>query len=289
MQSSMVDFARMEGIGNIILVVDMRNRSDFIKPQVIKVLSSDDSINFDQMMVIHDSKRKDIDAFIRIINRDGSEAQSCGNGMRCVVRFLSLKTKQKSFVFETLRGFLKAKENNDNYISVDMGEPIFDWQSIPLSQPLDDVDIAKFHIGPINHIFLRSPFIVSMGNPHAVFFVQDDVYRYDLGGFGSLLENHFMFPEGINLSIARITSPSSIDLRTWERGAGLTAACGSAACASVVASVCSENTNRSLSVNMYGGNILIEWRHDNHVIMTGTAEKKWDGKLDTITGKWFLT
>ncbi|RPD37718.1 diaminopimelate epimerase [Candidatus Liberibacter solanacearum] len=286
MQESMVGFAKMEGIGNKILVVDMRDRSDNITLEAINFLSTNDNFSFDQIMAIHNSQNKLADAFIRIINRDGSEAQSCGNGMRCVVRFLSSKTKKKTFIFETIRGILQAKENDDGSISVDMGEPILDWKHIPLAKPFDDTDSAQFYIGPINNVFLRSPSIVSMGNPHAIFFVEDDIYRYDLNGFGKLLENNFMFPERVNLSIARVTSISSLDLRTWERGAGLTAACGSAACASVVASARSGNTDRIVSVNMLGGELLIEWHYNNHVFMSGGADKQWDGNLDIKTGKW---
>ncbi|AHA27615.1 diaminopimelate epimerase [Candidatus Liberibacter americanus] len=285
---SNVDFAKMEGIGNKILVVDMRNRSDSINLHAINVLLSDEKTCFDQMMIIYSSKDTIADAFIRIINRDGSEAQSCGNGMRCVVRFLSMRMKKKSFVFETLRGTIKAKENEDNSISVDMGEPIFNWKNIPLSQPFDSRDRDEFYLGPINDVVLRSPYILSMGNPHAIFFVEYDIYSYDLLGFGNIVKNHFMFPEGINLSIAKVTSCSSIDLRTCERGVGLTAACGTAACASVVASAYSEKTNRIASVNMPGGQILIEWCHDNHVILTGTADEKWSGILDVKNGKWLL-
>ncbi|MBL0848645.1 MAG: diaminopimelate epimerase [Candidatus Liberibacter ctenarytainae] len=283
MLASMVDFAKMEGIGNQILVVDMRNRSDMITLQAINFLSSVEDTRFDQIMSIHDSKSQSIDALIRIINRDGSEAQSCGNGMRCIVQFLSSKTRKKSFTFETLRGFVQAQENKDLSISIDMGEPIFDWKKIPLSQPSESINL---HIGPINNVFLRSPSIISMGNPHAIFFVEDDIYQYDLVGFGKLLESHNIFPEGFNLSIAKVSSLSSVHLRTLERGVGLTAACGSAACASVVASVCSGRTKRAASVSMPGGKLFIEWGNNGHVLMTGTAEKKWDGKLDVQTGEW---
>ncbi|MEG8098940.1 diaminopimelate epimerase [Candidatus Liberibacter brunswickensis] len=286
MRSPVVDFAKMEGIGNKILVVDMRGCIESISLDVIKILSMDSSTNFDQIMSIHDSQDKFFDAFIRIINNDGSEAQSCGNGMRCVVRFLLNKIKKKDFTFKTIRGIITAKENSDRSISVDMGEPIFNFYYIPLAKPFDDADRYQFCIGPINNLYLQSPFVVSMGNPHAIFFVEDDIFKYDLVGFGQHLESHVLFPEGVNLSIARVNSPSSIDLRTWERGVGLTAACGSAACASVVASGSLGKTDRIVSVKMLGGKLMIEWSHNNHVFMTGDANKEWDGKLDVKTGKW---
>ncbi|AKK20008.1 diaminopimelate epimerase [Candidatus Liberibacter africanus] len=286
MQSVLVDFAKMEGIGNKIIVVDMRGCVDNITTDAINLLSMDDIINFDQIMFIHDSHNSLVDAFIRIINHDGSEAQSCGNGMRCVVRFLSSKMKTKYFTFETIRGLIVAKVNADGSISIDMGEPIFYWKHIPLAQPFDEVDRDKFHIGPINHFYLHSPFVVSMGNPHAIFFVENDIYQYDLSGFGQRLERNSMFPEGVNVSIAQVTSCSDLNLRTWERGAGLTAACGSASCASVVASGCLGKTGRVVSVKMLGGSLSIEWHENNHVFMTGEANKEWDGKLDIKTGKW---
>ncbi|XCE18459.1 diaminopimelate epimerase [Candidatus Liberibacter asiaticus] len=286
MQSSMVDFAKMEGIGNKILVIDMRGCHDNITSDAINALSTDDNTHFDQIMLIHDFQDASVDAFIRIINCDGSEVQSCGNGMRCVVRFLTSRMKRKSFTFETIRGILVAKENRDGSISVDMGEPILDWKLIPLARSFDKMDRDRFHIGPVNHLFLRNPFVVSMGNPHAIFFVEDDLYHYDLASFGNLLAKHPMFSEGVNLSIARVTSLESLDLRTWDRGVGLTAACGSAACASVVASGCLHKTNRAVSVKMLGGGLLIEWHDNNHVFMTGEAKKEWEGKLDIKTGKW---
>ncbi|MBA5723948.1 diaminopimelate epimerase [Liberibacter sp. Z1] len=283
----MADFAKMEGVGNQILVVDMRDRSDSMTLRAIDVLSSCEDTYFDQVMSIHDSSNRSADAVIRIINRDGSEAQACGNGMRCVVHFLAKKTGKKSFVFETLRGFLEAWENEDKSISVDMEEPLLDWKVIPLKKPFDDTNCMELQVGPIEGCFLRTPSVVSMGNPHAIFFVDDDPYCYNLDLFSKSIEDCALFPEGVNLSVAKVVSRSSLDLRTWERGVGITAACGSAACAAVVSSVRSDRTDRAVSVAMSGGNLSIEWRElDNHVIMTGEAERKWIGKLDPMTGTW---
>ncbi len=166
------------------------------------------------------------------MNSDGSGAQACGNGMRCVVQALAAETGQKIFTFETVAGILNAEEHADGTISVDMGTPRFGWQDIPLAEEFRDTRMIELQIGPIDAPVLHSPSVVSMGNPHAIFWVDRDVWSYELDRFGPLLENHPIFPERANITIAQVTSPETMIIRTWERGAGLTKACGSAACAS---------------------------------------------------------
>lgn len=280
-----VQFARMNGLGNKILVVDMRGRKDRVTPEAAIALNADPATEFDQIMAIHDPKASGTDAWIDIVNSDGSMAQACGNGTRCVVQALAAETGKKAFLFHTVAGLLEAKEHDDGLISVDMGLPRFDWNEIPLAEEFHDTRRIELQIGPIDDPVLHSPSVASMGNPHAIFWVENDVWSYELDRFGPLLENHPIFPERANISIARVRSRQEMDLRTWERGAGLTLACGSAACAAAVSGARTGQTDRTVTVNVPGGPLSIEWRErDNHVIMTGPAQWEWSGTVDPATG-----
>ncbi|WP_331375007.1 diaminopimelate epimerase [Sinorhizobium chiapasense] len=280
-----VQFARMNGLGNKILVVDMRGRKDRVTPHAAVALNADPATEFDQIMAIHDAKAAGTDAWIDIINSDGSMAQACGNGTRCVVQALAAETGKKAFLFHTVAGLLEAREHEDGTISVDMGSPRFGWNEIPLAEEFHDTRRIELQIGPIDDPVLHSPSVASMGNPHAIFWVDNDVWSYELDRFGPLLENHPIFPERANISIARVRSRHAMDLRTWERGAGLTLACGSAACAAAVSGARTGRTERTVTVNVPGGPLFIEWRErDDHVIMTGPAEWEWSGTVDPATG-----
>lgn len=289
--SNMVEFARMSGLGNMILVVDMRGRTDKVTPEAAIALNADPATRFDQIMAIHDPKLEGTDAFIDILNSDGSRAQACGNGTRCVVQALAAETGRKAFTFQTVAGILNAIEQEDGLISVDMGKPVFEWDKIPLSEEFHDTSRIELQIGPIDNPVLHSPSVASMGNPHAIFWVDKDVMSYDLDRFGPLLENHPMFPEKANITLARITSPASLTMRTWERGVGQTLACGSAACATTASAARTGRTGRKVTVDVATSPtrepLIIEWRErDDHVIMTGPAEWEWSGHLDPATGVW---
>jgi diaminopimelate epimerase len=281
-----VPFARMNGLGNEILVVDMRGRDDVVAPAAAIALAAGPQTHFDQIMAIHAPRRDLTDAYVAIINADGSSAQACGNGMRCVVQALAAETGRRSFTFQTLAGILTAEEHEDGLISVDMGKPAFEWNKIPLAEEFRDTRMIELQIGPIDAPVLHSPSVASMGNPHAIFWVDRDVWSYELDKFGPLLEHHPIFPERANISIAQVTSRSDMTLRTWERGVGLTRACGSAACAAAVSAVRTRRTDRTVTVRVPGGPLHIEWRDDDHVIMTGPAEWEWSGTLDPQTGAW---
>jgi diaminopimelate epimerase len=276
----------MNGLGNEIIVADMRGRADRVSPAAAIALAADPATHFDQIMAIHDPKTQGTQNYIEIINSDGSMAQACGNGMRCVVQALSAESGRKIFTFETIAGILTAQEHADGTISVDMGTPRFGWQEIPLAEEFRDTRMIELQIGPIDAPVLHSPSVVSMGNPHAVFWVDGDVWSYDLERFGPLLENHPIFPERANITIAQVTSPEAITIRTWERGVGLTKACGSAACAAAVCAARTRRTGREVTVTVPGGPLLIEWRADDHVVMTGPAEWEFAGSFDPATGAW---
>ena len=285
-----VQFARMNGLGNKILVVDMRGRRDRVTPQAAIALNAAPATAFDQIMAIHDPKAAGTDAWIDIVNCDGSMAQACGNGTRCVVQALAAETGKKAFIFQTIAGILNAREHEDGTISVDMGKPVFAWDRIPLAEEFADTSRIELQIGPIDNPVLHSPSAMSMGNPHAVFWVDKDPMSFDLDRFGPLLENHPMFPERANITLAQVLSPSSLRTRTWERGAGLTLACGSAACAAAVSAARTGRTGRKVTIDVASApapaQLTIEWRDDDHVVMTGPAEWEWSGTVDPATGAW---
>ncbi len=183
--------------------------------------------------------------------------------------------------FETRAGLLNCwRGPSPETFTVDMGKPKFGWQEIPLAEEFRDTRSIELQIGPIDAPVLHTPSAVSMGNPHAVFWV-DDVNAYDLPRFGPLLENHPIFPDRANISLAHIVDRDHIVIRTWERGAGLTRACGSAACAAAVAAARLRRANRKVTITLPGGDLVIEWREsDDHVLMTGPAELEYESRFD---------
>lgn len=281
-----VPFLKMNGLGNQIIVADMRGRADRVTPAAAIAINATAGTKFDQIMAIHDPKTAGTAHYIEIINSDGSLAQACGNGMRCVVQFLASESGQKTFMFETVAGLLFGEEHEDGMITVDMGTPKLAWYDIPLAEEFADTRQIELQIGPIDAPVLHSPSVASMGNPHATFWVHDDVWNYALDRFGPMLENHPIFPERANISIAQVLTPDRIILRTWERGAGLTQACGTAACAAVVNGARTRRTARKATVTLPGGDLVVEWRADDHVVLTGPAEREWVGMLDPATGGW---
>jgi len=279
-------FAKMNGLGNAIIVADMRGRSDRVTPDAARALAADQVTTFDQIMAIYDPVVGGTDNYIEILNCDGTQAQACGNGTRCVVQALAAETGRKTFTFETKAGILTAEEHEDGRISVDMGKPRFGWKEIPLAEEFADTSRIELQVGPIDAPIVHSPSVASMGNPHAIFWVDGDVNEYELDRFGPLLENHPIFPEKANITIAQVTSPETLTMRTRERGAGLTLACGSAACATAVSAARTGRTGRRVTVTLPGGDLEIYWREDDHVIMTGPAEWEFAGRFDPLTGVW---
>lgn len=276
----------MNGLGNKIIVADMRGRADRVSPAAAVALNADPAMRFDQVMAIHDPRRPDTENYIEILNSDGSMAEICGNGMRCVVQALSAEPGRAGLVFETAAGIVTAWHETSGLISVDMGVPRFDWQDIPLARAFADTARIELQIGPDGNPELHSPSVVSIGNPHAVFWVDDDVWSCDLERLGPQLENHPIFPQRANITVARVTADDAMTIRTWERGAGLTEACGSAACAAAVSGARTGRTGRKVTVTLPGGPLLIEWRDDGHIIMTGPAMLEFCGSFDPASGAW---
>ena len=279
-------FAKMNGIGNEIVVADMRGRADRVLPAAALALAADPATRFDQIMAIHDARTQNTDQFIAILNADGSSAQACGNGTRCVVALLAAETGKEAFTLETVAGILHARRREDRLICVDMGRPRFGWRDIPLAREFADTRMIDLLAGPAEAPVLASPSAVSMGNPHVVFWADRDVRSYELGRFGPVLERDPLFPERANITVAQVTGPDRLAIRTWERGAGLTKACGSAACAAAVAAARTGRTGRSVTVQAPGGTLHVDWRQDDHVELTGAAEWEFSGRFDPATGAW---
>jgi diaminopimelate epimerase len=271
----------MNGIGNEIVVVDLREESGALGANDARAIAAPGGVPYDQLMVLDKPRLGGTEAFIRIYNNDGSEAAACGNGMRCVARRVFEATGKDALTFETRAGLLNCWQGpGEGMYTVDMGPPKFGWQDIPLAEEFRDTRTIELQIGPIDAPVLHTPSAVSMGNPHAIFWV-DDVNAHDLGRFGPLLENHPIFPERANITLAHIVDRDHIVIRTWERGAGLTRACGSAACATAVAAVRLRRANRKVTVTLPGGDLTIEWRErDDHVLMTGPAAFEFEGRFD---------
>ena len=271
-------FVKMNGLGNEIVALDLRGRATIVGEADARAIAAAPRTRFDQLMVLHDARTPGTAAFVRIYNADGSEAGACGNGTRCIAWLEQGATGQRSLKFETAAGILDVVVESQARISVDMGEPRFKWNEIPLRDPFHDTTRIELQIGPIDAPVLHSPSVVNVGNPHAVFWV-DNVEAFDLARFGPLLENHPLFPERANISLAHVTSRTAIRLRTWERGAGLTKACGSAACAAGVLGARTKRTERTVVVTLPGGPLDIEWTAANRIVMTGPAELEYEGTL----------
>jgi diaminopimelate epimerase len=276
-------YLKMNGIGNAITVLDLRGSKYIVTGDDARAIASDPASHFDQLMVIHDARLPGTDAYVLIYNTDGSEAGACGNGTRCVGWAMMADTvmardpARTSLTVQTKGGILPIWRKGEVTFTVDMGAPKLGWEDIPTRDPFFDTSGIELQIGPIDDPIMHTPGVVSMGNPHAIFFV-DDPYRFQLDKIGPLLENHPMFPDRCNISLAAVKAPDQIILRVWERGAGITQACGSAACAALVAAVRRELCERQATVSLPGGDLAIEWREsDSHVLMTGPTTLEHEG------------
>jgi diaminopimelate epimerase len=270
-------FLKMNGLGNDFVVVEARSAP--FDPSVAEVRAIADrasGVGCDQLISLSASDKAD--AFVRFWNADGVEVDACGNGSRCVGLLLMQASGKEEAVFETRAGLLTAIKAGEGKVSVDMGEPGLRWDQIPLSEAMDTRGI-ELQVGPIDNPILHTPGAVSMGNPHVVFFVPD-ADTAPVREAGSLIERHPLFPEGVNVGFAQVKARDRIRLRVWERGAGLTKACGTGACAALVAASRRNLTDRKATLELDGGDLVIEWRaEDNHVIMTGGATLDFAGTL----------
>jgi diaminopimelate epimerase len=271
-------YVKMNGLGNEIVVVDMRLRPGHITSTDARLAAA--GVPYDQLMAIYPPRSARTDAFVRIFNNDGSEAGACGNGMRCVADILLNEGGRTALAVETPAGVLTCWPGETHLTAtVDMGAPRFGWDEIPLIKAVPDTRAIDLRIEAGHESALQFPSVVSMGNPHAVFWV-DDGNAYDLERLGPLAEHHPIFPERANISLVQVAAADHLVVRTWERGAGLTRACGSAACASLVCAVRMGRAGRKAAVTLPGGDLHIAWRDDDHVLMTGPVEYEFEGRFD---------
>jgi diaminopimelate epimerase len=272
-----VAFYKMNGLGNDFVVVDARARKLKLGATAARRIGDRHrGVGFDQLLVIETANGAG-DFGLRIWNPDGSEAGACGNGTRCVADLLLSETKKASVTFATKGGLVACTRGADGRVTVDMGEPKLEWQDIPLAERMDTRTL-DIKVGPIDAPVLFGPSAVNMGNPHCIFFVAD-AEAHDLAKIGPMLEYHPLFPERANISLAQVKSKGEIRLRVWERGTGLTLACGTAACAATVAAARRRLSERKVRVVLDGGPLDIDWREDNHVSMTGPVELNFTGEL----------
>ena len=270
-------FVRMNGAGNDFVVVNALGTPFAPTAEEARAIADRDTgQGCDQLIAIEPSDRAD--AFMRVWNADGGQVETCGNALRCVGWLLMQSTGKESVVIDTLGGPTTATRAGDHRVRVDMGAPGLDWTDVPLAEEMDTRGI-ELQVGPIDAPILHTPGAVSMGNPHVVFFTdrQDDAF---VRGSGSLVEHHPLFPEGVNVGFAHVLAPDRIRLRVWERGAGLTRACGTGACAALVAAARRGLTGRHAVIETDGGELEIEWDEGaGHVFMTGPIEIEGTGTL----------
>ncbi|MEQ8193826.1 MAG: diaminopimelate epimerase [Rhodospirillales bacterium] len=266
-------FVKMHGLGNDFVVLDARARALALTDAQARAIADRHlGVGCDQVIVIEPARNGAADAFMRIRNADGGEVAACGNASRCVAAILMRETGRDTAKLETAAGLLEAYANGSQ-VTVDMGPAKLQWNEIPLAEEADTLHL-KFSRGP-----LSDPVAVGMGNPHAVFFVPD-AEAVDLAALGPEIEHHPFFPERTNVEAAQILSRDKIRLRVWERGAGITQACGTGACATLVAAHRRGLTERKATVILDGGPLVIEWREDNHVLMTGPVSTSFSGTID---------
>ncbi|WP_168073425.1 diaminopimelate epimerase [Caulobacter sp. SSI4214] len=274
-------FLKMNGLGNDFVVIETATQTFEPTPEQIRAIAKrgDGGIGCDQVIAIDPPRAEGASAYVRFWNADGDPAGACGNGTRCVAWLLMRSAGKTAVAFDTVAGRLSGLAAGEMLVTVDMGRPGLDWTQIPLSEEMN-TERVELQVGPIDAPWVHTPVCVSMGNPHVVFFVDAPVSDEFATKTGSLVEHHPLFPEGVNVGFAHIAARDHIQLKVWERGAGLTAACGTGACAAQVAAVRRGLTDRRAKVEFERGALTIEWREsDGHVIMTGPVSMDFVGKL----------
>ncbi|MEJ2008861.1 MAG: diaminopimelate epimerase [Acidobacteriota bacterium] len=284
-----LDFTKMHGTGNDFILIDCRSSVPDDLPDLARRLCRRRfGIGADQVLLLYDSDKADF--MMRIYNADGGEVEMCGNGIRCFAKYIwdrGLSGKD-SIAVETLAGIVRPEKAGD-MVRVDMGEPVLEPEKIPVKiaqspefQVKDDTSHLTPHVSRVVDYPLKVEdrefriTCVSMGNPHAVIVV-DSVGNFDIGRYGPLIEHHPMFPNRVNIEFMEVTGTDSISMRVWERGSGETMACGTGACAAAVAANINGLAGRKIKVVLLGGELVIEWKKDDHVYMTGQAAEVFEG------------
>jgi len=260
---------KMDGLGNDFVIFDNRKKSiSLAKDQIVKI-SDRNSIGCDQIIFI--DKDESSNAFLKFYNSDGGEISACGNGSRCVAYLLMKENNNKKISLRTKVGILQAELNDQNLVSINMGQPNFEWNKIPLLKKMDYQNL-KMSINSIDGKEVVGGFSLSIGNPHIVFFVED-LNQFNLKEIGPKIENHSYFPEKCNVTLANIKNRKLVKARVWERGAGLTKACGTAACATAVSGAVLKLNERCVDIEFPEGLLNIDWKKNNNIYMTGKVSE----------------
>ena len=268
----MLKFTKMHGLGNDFVVLDARQgKISLDANQVQRLADRRFGIGCDQLITLEPSSRADV--FMRIHNADGGEVEACGNAARCIARRVMRERGATVASIETAAGVLQAEAVGEDRVSVDMGIPALEWQQIPLARAMDTLHMD------FTHGSLVDPVAVNIGNPHVIFFVPDAA-AIDLAQVGPEIEHAPLFPARVNVSLVEMTGINKARLRVWERGAGITKACGTAACASAVALVRRKMAHGVIELILDGGSLWLEWRADGHVIMTGATAETFHGEIN---------
>jgi diaminopimelate epimerase len=268
----------MNGLGNDFVVFDARRTPIAMDEAKARAIADRKTgIGCDQLIVLEPSAKADVT--MRIWNNEGGEVESCGNATRCIADLLFDEKKSRRATIDTKGGYLVAEKGGDRLVTVDMGAPRFDWQDIPLSEKFHDTRYIDLFIGPADAPLIDRPSVVNVGNPHCIFWVSDlDVV--DLAKVGPMLEHHPLFPQRANITLTRIDARDHVVIKVWERGVGLTQACGTAACAVMAAGFRLKRLDRKATVTLPGGDLFMEIREsDGHVIMTGPVAYEFEGVL----------
>ena len=260
---------KMDGLGNDFIIFDNRKKSiSLSKGQIIKI-SDRNNIGCDQVIFIE--KDKNNNTFLRFYNSDGGEVSACGNGSRCVAYFLMKESNYQKISMGTKVGILKAELNDKNLVTINLGQPNFQWDKIPLLKKMDNKNL-QIKINTFDQKEIVGGFSLNVGNPHIVFFVKD-LSQFDLKSIGPKIENHNYFPEKCNVTLASIVNKKHIKIKVWERGAGLTKACGTAACATAVSGAVLNLNDRCVDIEFKEGILNIDWKTDNNIYMTGKVSQ----------------
>jgi len=270
----MIPFTKMHGLGNDCVIIDARDEPIMLSEAQIRLIADRRrGVGCDQLVILELPKTGDADVFLRFYNSDGSESGACGNATRCIAARLMQAQSVDTLSIQTAAGLLHADVDARGLVAIDMGEAQLDWQQIPLKEAMDTL-VLNLAAGPF-----AGPSAVGIGNPHCVFFV-DDAEKVDISKLGPKVEQDPIFPERTNVEFVTVQGRDRIRMRVWERGAGITEACGSGACAVAVAAARRGLTDRRVEVVLDGGSLFIEWRDDNHVVMSGPVTFVFTGEFD---------
>ena len=267
-------FIKMHGLGNDFVVIDSTKNQYTINKSSIQLISDRRfGVGCDQVIEMKHSDKEDI--YMKIYNADGTEAEACGNAARCIAGLLFASSPKKAVSIETIAGVLKAESEENGLIKVDMGKPKFFWKDIPLSMNISEINFEE--------LALKNGLAINIGNPHIVFFVKD-LDAVDINRIGPLIENNSLFPEKVNVEICQLENRKKIKVLVWERGAGNTLACGSGACAALVAAYKNSLSEPQAEIVLDGGSLNITWNigSDEHVIMSGPIAVSFLGDLSTL-------